>query len=40
MAEGLEDALEISTNEMEVEGDRGSEREEGGGGTQRALEAL
>ena len=33
-AEGLEAALE-----MEVE-ERGSEGEEGGGGTQRALEAL
>ena len=33
--EGLAAALE-----MEVEGDRGSDGEEGGGGTQRALEAL
>ena len=33
--EGLAMALE-----MEVEGDRGSDGEEGGGGTQRALEAL
>ena len=33
--EGLEGALR-----MEVEGDRGSKGEEGGGGTQRALEAL
>ena len=33
--EGLAEALE-----MEVEGERGSEGEEGGGGTQRALEAL
>ena len=39
-AEGLEDSLGISTHEMEVEGDGGSEGEEGGGGTQRALEAL
>ena len=33
--EGLEEALE-----MEVEGDKESEGEEGGGGTQRSLEAL
>ena len=39
-AEGLEAALGISTHEMEVEGDGESEGEEGGGGTQRALEAL
>ena len=37
-AEGLEAAM--ATQEMEVEGDGGSEGEEGGGGTQRALEAL
>ena len=37
-AEGLGAAL--ATQEMEVEGDGGSEGEEGGGGTQRALEAL
>ena len=37
-AEVLEATLE--TQEMEVEGDGGSEGEEGGGGTQRALEAL
>ena len=37
-AEGLDAALE--TQEMEVEGYGGSEGEEGGGGTQRALEAL
>ena len=37
-AEGLEADLE--TQEMEVEGDGGSKGEEGGGGTQRALEAL
>ena len=37
-AEGLEAALE--TQEMEVEGDGGSEGKEGGGGTQRALESL
>ena len=34
-AEGLKAALA-----MEVEGDRGSEGEEEGGGTQRSLEAL
>ena len=34
-AEGLADALE-----MEVKEDRGSEGEDGGGGTQRALEAI
>ena len=39
-AEGLEAALGISTQEMEVEGNGGSKGEEGGGGTQRALEAL
>ena len=37
-AKGLEAALE--TQEMVVEGDGGSEGEEGGAGTQRALEAL
>ena len=37
-AERLEVALE--TQEMEVEGDGGSEGDEGGGGTQRALESL
>ena len=37
-AEDLEAALE--TLEMKVEGDGGSEGEEGCGGTQRALEAL
>ena len=37
-SEGLEAAL--ATQEMEVEGDGVSEGEEGGGGTQRALEAL
>ena len=37
-AEGLEAALE--THEMEVKRDGGSEGEERGGGTQRALEAL
>ena len=37
-AEVLEAALE--THDMEVEGDGGSKGEEGGGGTQRALEAL
>ena len=37
-AEGLETAL--ATQEMDVEGDGGREGEEGGGGTQRALEAL
>ena len=36
--EGLAVALE--TQEMETEGDGGSKGEEGGGGTQRALEAL
>ena len=36
--EGLEAAME--TQEMEVEGDGGSEGEEVGGGTQRALESL
>ena len=36
--EGLEAALE--TQEMEIEGDGRSKGEEGGGGTQRALEAL
>ena len=39
-AEGLEAALGISTQDMEVEGERGSKGEEGGGGTQWALEAL
>ena len=39
-SEGLEAALGISTQEMEVEGEMGSEGEEGGGGTQQALEAL
>ena len=39
-AERLESALGISTQEMEVEGDRGIEVEEGGGGTQQALETL
>ena len=37
-AEGLDAAL--ATHDMEVEGDGGSEGEEGCGGTQRALEAL
>ena len=37
-AEGFEAALK--NQEMEVEGDGGSEGEEGGGGTQRSLEAL
>ena len=37
-AENFEVAL--ATQEMEVEGDGGSEGEEGGGGTQQALEAL
>ena len=39
-AEGLEAALGISTQEMEVEGDGGIEGEERGRGTQRALKAL
>ena len=39
-AERLAGALEISTQEMEIEGDRGSEGEEMGGGTQRVLEGL
>ena len=38
--EVLEAALGIVTHEMEVVGDGGSEGEEGGGGTQQALEAL
>ena len=38
-AEGLEAALGILTQEMEVEGDGGIEREERGRGTQRALKA-
>ena len=39
-AEVLEVALGVSTQEMVVEEDRGSEGEEEGGGTQRALGAL
>ena len=39
-AEGLEAALGISTQEMEVDGGEGSEGEEGGGGAQQALEAF
>ena len=37
--EEAEEGLEVAPG-MEVEGDRGSEGEEEGGGTQRSLEAL